>query len=94
MVSGSETEHGMSDEAPEKSGRVWLYVVGVLLGLPLCYVLSSGPMVVLALRGVIPKPAIETAYNPLEWFTHKTGTVEAVQAYIVAWCKVTGTPIR
>lgn len=83
----------MSDEAPDKSGKVWLYVVGLLLGLPLCYVLSCGPMVVLTVRKVIPESVMETTYGPLVWFMRETGTREAVEAYVVVWLRLTNTPI-
>jgi len=84
----------MSDEAPEKSGKVWLYVVGLLVGMPLCYVLSTGPMVVLQVRKVIPEPVIAAAYGPLLWFMRETGTREAVEAYVVVWLELTNTPYR
>ncbi|KAF0169994.1 MAG: hypothetical protein FD161_4851 [Limisphaerales bacterium] len=78
---------------PDKSGKVWLYVVGLLLGLPLCYVLSSGPMVVLTYRKVIPESVMETTYGPLVWLMRETGTREAVEAYVVVWLQLTNTPI-
>ncbi len=83
----------MSDEAPEKSGKVWLYVVGLLVGVPLCYVLSTGPMVVLQVRKVISETAIEAIYTPLIWFMRETNTKEAIEGYVVLWLKLTNTPI-
>ena len=83
----------MNDETPEKSGKTWLYVVGLLVGVPLCYVLSTGPVVVLAMRKVIPESAIEAIYGPLIWFLRETNTREAVESYVVLWMKLTNTPI-
>ncbi|MFM8469898.1 MAG: hypothetical protein ACKODH_08010 [Limisphaerales bacterium] len=63
----------MSDETTDKPSKTWLYVVGLLVGVPLCYVLSTGPVVVLAARGLIPGSSIEAVYKPLIRFMDKTG---------------------
>jgi len=86
----------MSDEAPEKSGKVWLYVMGLLAALPVCYWLSIGPVTVLALRGWMPSSAgrvLESAYAPLIKFTEFTGTTPVLHTYQTTWLKMTGTPI-
>lgn len=82
----------MSDEAPSKSGKVWLYVMGLLVSLPVCYVLSVGPMVVLVARSIIPESVMEPVYRPLSQFISATGTREPIEAYVVAWLKLTNTP--
>ncbi len=82
----------MSDDAPEKSGKTWLYVVGILVSLPLLYVLSTGPMVVLVARKVVPEPVLETFYAPLGWVAEHTGSDDLIEGYIGAWLKLTGTP--
>ena len=82
----------MSDEANEKANKTWLYVTGGIMALPLLYVLSVGPMIVLAERGIIPKSAIDSLYRPLERLCIRTDTVEAMVAYIKMWCVLTGTP--
>lgn len=81
----------MSEEATGKSGKTWLYVVGLLVGLPLIYVLSTGPMVVLNERKVIPDSVVETTYGPLLWFVEKTGTYDAFEGYVRIWFRLTGT---
>lgn len=83
----------MSDEAPEKSGRTWLWAAGFLMGLPLLYVLSCGPMVVLYHRGIVPLDAVATTYAPIEWLAAK-GLEAPLQAYVQAWMTLTGTPQR
>lgn len=83
----------MSDEAPEKSGKMWFYVVGMLVGVPLCYVLSTGPMVVLQVRKIVPESAILAIYAPLSWFMRETNTREAINSYVLLWLKLTNTPI-
>lgn len=83
----------MSEETTDKSGKTWLYVMGLLVGVPLCYVLSTGPMVVLGMRKVIPEPAIEVIYGPLIWLMRETNTKEAIESYVVLWMKLTNTPI-
>ena len=83
----------MSDEATRKSGKTWLYITGLLVGMPLCYVLSSGPMAVLQVRKVIPVSAIETIYAPLLWAMRETNTREAVAGYVGLWLELTNTPI-
>ena len=83
----------MSDEAPEKSGKTWLYLVGLLVSLPLLYVLSTGPVVVLAARGMIPESFIEAVYQPLIWFIDKTGQREPIDSYVEAWARITGTKL-
>lgn len=83
----------MSDEATSKSGKTWLYVVGILVGLPLLYVLSTGPVVVLAARRVIPESSIEAVYQPLIWFMETTGTVRSLDGYCEGWLRLTGTPL-
>jgi hypothetical protein len=83
----------MSEETTDKSGKTWLYVVGLLVGVPLCYLLSTGPMVVLKVRKIIPASAIEVIYAPLIWVMRETNTREAIEGYVVLWLKLTNTPI-
>ena len=82
----------MSDEATGKSGKTWLYVVGLLVGLPMCYVLSVGPAVVLLKRTIVSREVFETVYGPVLWFGEKTDTKSALDSYAYAWLQLTGTP--
>lgn len=83
----------MSDEAPEKSGKVWFYVVGLFVGLPLLYVLSVGPLAVLAARGIIPVPAFHAFYEPIGLFLAATvGTDAPIEGYVMLCFRLTGTP--
>ncbi|MEN9574079.1 MAG: hypothetical protein RL514_1934 [Verrucomicrobiota bacterium] len=82
----------MSDEATGKSGKMWLYVVGILVSLPLFYGLSTGPMVVLAARKILPEPVL-SVYAPLDWFTEMTGSDELIETYVGACLKLTGTSV-
>ena len=81
----------MSDEAPEKSGKVWLYVVGLLVGMPVLYALSVGPAAALNSRGVLPDSA-ETFYKPLFAVVGITGTQRAYTAYLDFWMTAFGQP--
>ncbi len=83
----------MSDEAPERPGRTWMWMAGLLMGLPVCYVLSSGPAVVLYHRGVVSLDRLQTAYAPLDWLDRQ-GFREPLYAYVQAWMTLTGTPRR
>ncbi|MFA6545390.1 MAG: hypothetical protein WCS99_13310 [Limisphaerales bacterium] len=83
----------MSEEATDKLGKTWLYVVSMLVGLPLLYVLSVGPAAVLVhLKPSLGQSVLLRIYNPLDSFANATGTHEALGAYIDAWIKLTGTP--
>ena len=82
----------MSDETTEKSSKVWLYVTGSIIALPLLYVLSIGPVGVLAFRGVITNDAFNSVYAALIWFVERTDTGDALEAYTKMWFSLTGTP--
>lgn len=84
----------MSDETTSKSGKTWLYVVGLLVSLPLCYALSVGPAYVLAIRGLAGPLKFKEVYGPLIWLVNKTGLDEPAEAYIGAWMSLTSTSIR
>jgi hypothetical protein len=81
----------MSDESEPKANRTWLYVLGIVAGLPLLYALSIGPACVLVVRGVIPMDPVKAFYQPLEQFARCTGTSAAFGAYGEAWLNLTGT---
>ncbi|NBV24655.1 MAG: hypothetical protein EBS05_22390 [Proteobacteria bacterium] len=55
------------------------------------YVLSVGPMIALALRGVIPNELADYFCRPASWFAISTGTASAMNSYVVAWHNLTGT---
>ena len=83
----------MSEETTGKSSKVWLYTMCLILGLPLLYVLSIGPALVLIFRGA-PEPvefAFKTLYMPLDQFAQATNTQGLFQTYAEVWLKVTGT---
>ena len=82
----------MSDEATSKSGKTWLCVVGLMVGLPVCYVLSVGPAAVLLKRAIVSREVFETVYSPVLWFGEKTDTRNALESYAYAWLRLTGTP--
>ena len=82
----------MSDETTEKSSKVWLYVTGSIIALPLLYVLSIGPMAVLVVRKIMPEEGFELIYAPLGWFCTRTDTWDTVWAYAKMWCALTSTP--
>ena len=84
----------VSDEPNNKAGKVWLYSLGLIVALPLLYVLSVGPAAVLIFRGFAPKSVesgLETLYMPLKPFAQATNTEGLFQIYVEAWLKVTGT---
>ncbi|NBV25103.1 MAG: hypothetical protein EBS05_24680 [Proteobacteria bacterium] len=82
----------MSDESAPKSNRTWLYVVGIIAGLPLLYALSTGPVFVLYVRGVFLRESCAAFYWPLELLVASTGNTDSLWAYHKAWLDLTGTP--
>ena len=90
-VSGSETEHGMSDETTSKAGKTWLLYLSRIVLLPLCYLFSVGPAVVLVERSAISRGAFESTYAPVIWLVEVTGTSSAADAYVRLWLSLTGT---
>ena len=81
----------MSDEATGKSGKTWLlYLSGIAL-LPVCYLFSVGPAVVLVARSAISRGAFESAYAPVIWLVEVTGTSSAADAYVRLWLSLTGS---
>lgn len=82
----------MSDETTGKSGKTWLYVVGWLASLLLVYVLSLGPVFVLAVRKALPEEVLN-AYAPVGWVVDATDTKAMLLAYLNVWCQTTKTDI-
>ena len=85
-------EHGMSDEATGKSGKMWRYVVTMLVSLPLLYALGVGPAVVLQKRGIISHTTLHYFYDPLSWLVNTTKSGNAFAHYLVYWMDMTNTP--
>ncbi len=83
----------MSDEATSKSGKTWLYVVGLLALLPLLYVLSVGPAVVLQKRGLISSTALHYFFDPLAQLVNTAGVGNAFASYLDFWMAMTNTPM-
>lgn len=82
----------MSDEATSKSGNVWLHVAGILAPLLVMYVLSIGPVFVLAVRKALPEEVLN-AYAPVGWVVDATDTKEVLRAYLNVWCQTTRTDV-
>lgn len=83
----------MSEEATSKSSKVWLYVVSLLVGLPLLYVLSVGPAMVVLLRSPAasgPFAAFSATYAPLFLAAKGTGTDGALNAYVATCMRLVG----
>lgn len=82
----------MSDEATGKSGKVWLWVGALALGLPTCYVLSIGPAAVLYHRGNIPHQPCLAFYRHLVKLAEPSSQLHRlINAYIESWLAMTGT---
>ena len=81
----------MSDEATGKSGKTWLYVVGVLASLPVLYILGCGPAAVMYRRGVLRTP-VSAIYGPLEKGVAGTSMNAPFESYVRLWMTLTGTP--
>ena len=71
----------MSDEATGKSGKTWLSVVGLLVGMPLCYLLSCGPAAVLYHRGLLSLEMLESVYAPVVWL-ERNGFIGYLDSYV------------
>ena len=82
----------MSDEATGKSGKTWFCAVGWLASLFVVYVLSIGPVFVLAARRTLPVEVLH-AYTPVVWVVAATGTGDAWRAYLRIWCQTTQTRV-
>jgi hypothetical protein len=82
----------MSEETTDKSGKTWPYVAGLLVGMPLLYALSIGPVFVLVMKKAVSNDVL-LIYSPLERFMQATGTDDAFKAYVSAGLYLTGTPI-
>lgn len=82
----------MSDEETIKAGKTWLYVMGTLVGVPLTYALSIGPVFVLVMKKAITNDVLRI-YAPLDWFIRATDTDDAFKAYVSVWLYLTGTPV-
>jgi hypothetical protein len=81
----------MSEETSDKSSKVWLYTLGVILSLPLLYALSVGPAVALLLRGWASESVFESFYTPLISFVQATNTEGLWQSYCKVWVSATGS---
>ena len=82
----------MSDDANSKSGKTWLYVFGLLVSLPVCYVFSVGPACVLFYRGLLSSAVFVGIYTPLEWAVPLGSPLAPpIEDYIQLWLSLTGT---
>src|SRR5262245_48567431 len=76
---------------------VAVVAVMILVVLPLLYVLSAGPAVVLYTRGVLGTGGdrvFETVYSPLEWACQKSDLIgRPTQWYVELWQPLTIQPI-
>jgi hypothetical protein len=77
----------MSDDMTGKSGKTWLYVAGGLVSLPLLYVLTVGPAMVVVLRSSLASgaaAAFSATYGPLLLAAQVTGMDGALNSYVDA----------
>lgn len=81
----------MSDDAPEKSGKVWLWMTAAVLMAPVAYVLMAGPVVVLHKRGLLPVKPVVLIYGSFDQALQNTPLVPAWEGYLNAWLSATGT---
>ena len=84
----------MSEESTDRSSKVWLYTLCLILSLPLLYALSAGPVLVLIVRGWASESIFESFYTPLESFAQATNTKGLFQTYAKAWMSTNGTEFR
>ena len=77
----------MSDEATDKAGKTWLYVSGILAMLPVLYVLSAGPAVMIQDKFPSVGSRIGNLYAPVEhlYFNGPHWMHEALDAYLGFW---------
>ena len=76
----------MSDEATGKSGKTWLYVVGVLVGVPTLYLLSTGPAILIMAKFPTLK-IFGGLYAPVDHlYDHGPNWMhDALDAYFAVW---------
>lgn len=69
-------------------------LVVVLLLLPVLYVLSIGPVAVLADRGFLSRERFATAYAPVMHFGDNPLVRELLRDYVGWWYRITSTPMQ
>jgi len=70
----------------KKGGRTVVLAVGLLVFLPLLYVLSVGPSMRLEMQGVISRETHNTIYTPLAWVCFRVPPLQsALRWYAEFW---------
>ncbi len=73
------------DHKENKAAGATIIVV-VLLLLPLLYLLSIGPALLMAKNGVITSDQLHAAYAPLPWLVEKVPFLDsAIESYLWLW---------
>ena len=80
----------MEDES--KPRRRWPTYVAVGIVFVALYLLSSGPVLVLADRGKIPPVPTYAFYKPIAWVANACGIREQYIDYLKWWFRLAGTP--
>lgn len=82
----------MSDEATGKSGKTRLYVLSIALASPVVFLLCTGPLFVLSVRGIIPGWVFRIIMKPLDMAHSGNSPVSRlVDSYISLWVDLTST---
>jgi hypothetical protein len=80
-----------SMEVESKPGRRWPTYVAVGIVFVVLYVLSSGPVLVLAGRAIIPPVPTVAFYRPIYWATKGFGFERQYINYLKWWFRLTDT---
>lgn len=65
------------------SGGGWVFAL--LLLMPVLYVLSIGPMALLADKGVLPREPVREFYKPVVWLHDHTPLARPLEWYGEVW---------
>lgn len=81
-------------EKPPVRSRAKFWIL-CLIGLPVLYVLSSGPVVGMMTSGKPPKAQqdfVQKVYQPVTWLSQSLKMEETFEAYLLWWAKVLDRP--
>ena len=71
---------------PEGRAAVVLVLVALLIALPMLYILSSGPAILLVDTGLVPMAVVRVVYAPIGWLEHNSPACrEFIQWYVGLW---------
>lgn len=65
--------------------RTFHYVIAVVIGLPLIYILSVGPAIVIVVKVPKLREPVHTVYAPMIWLHDHTSLKQTMDPYLAFW---------